>query len=382
MRPVPLLLIAALASACGPEAEGPERSADTAVRVTTVTVAKQRLPRTFEAGGVIEARTTAVLSSRLVASVRERRVAAGDRVRAGQPLVLLDSRDLDAARRRAFATVTAEEQAMRAAEADRDAAAAALALATASHARISQLHERRAATAQELDAAVESLRTAEARRASAESRVAAAAAGLEASRAGAAAAGVTASFAVIAAPFDGLVTETMVDPGDLASPGAPLVRVEDTSRFRLEVAVDESWIDAVDADQPVDILLDEEGHAAGRIVEIARTVNAASHSFGVKVELPPAPRLRSGMFARARFYGAARDALVIPREALVIRGQLPTVYVVDAGRARERVLRVNQSGDAVEVTAGLQAGEQVIVRPPASLRDGDRVDVASGGGSR
>jgi multidrug efflux pump subunit AcrA (membrane-fusion protein) len=347
------------------------------VTVTVVTASPQPLRRTMDVGGVVRARATATVASRIVATVVGRPVAAGDRVKAGQPLVRLDSRDLDAGLERADAAQRAAQQALRVAEADRAAAAAAAALARASHARIARLHEARSATPHELDSAVEALRASDAREASAEAQVAASEAALEAGRAAAAAARVAASHATLTAPFDGLVTETLVDPGDLATPGVPLVRVEDTRAFRLEVPVDESWIGFVGDGQTVDVSFDAaaDGEAAvsGTVVEIGRSVDPASHSFVVRIELAPSPRLRSGLFARARFEGPARQALVVPRDAVVVRGELPTVFVVASGVARERMLRTSDAGGAIEVTAGLSPGEQVIAAPPAALRDGDPV---------
>jgi RND family efflux transporter MFP subunit len=115
-------------------------------------------------------------------------------------------------------------------------------------------------------------------------------------------------------------------------------------------------------------------YAHGRIVEISRTVDAGSHAFLVKIELPQDRALRSGMFARARFTAGSRTALSIPQRAVVSQGQLATVYVVSANRARMRVVNVGDRSDAAaEVLAGLAAGERVIVSPPSSLRDGDPV---------
>ncbi|MEX2661744.1 MAG: efflux RND transporter periplasmic adaptor subunit, partial [Vicinamibacterales bacterium] len=126
-----------------------EDAAPLPVKVATVTM--QDGSDTFEAGGVVQARTTATLTARILAPVREVRVAPGDRVRAGQVLLVLDGADLGAQARGARAAASAAGQGITAANADREAAAAGLALARAAHARIEGLHARRSATAQELD---------------------------------------------------------------------------------------------------------------------------------------------------------------------------------------------------------------------------------------
>jgi RND family efflux transporter MFP subunit len=126
----------------------------------------------------------------------------------------------------------------------------------------------------------------------------------------------------------------------------------------------------------------------GRVAEIARAVDAASHAFLVKVELTPDARLRSGAFARVRFGGETRQALTVPETAILRAGQLPTMFVVTSdGRARRRVIRTGDADEGrIEVLAGLAPGERVILAPPPGLRDGDPVSAnppsASGTGGR
>jgi RND family efflux transporter MFP subunit len=366
-----------------------------------ITVRTATLPDTFEAGGVVRARTTAAVTSRLLAPVLRVHVSPGDRVRAGDVLVRLDDRDLAAAQRRASSGREAAEQAGRAAVSNRDAAHAALALATATHTRIAALHARKSSTDSELDEAVANLRAAEARVASAEAGVAEAAAGLSAAAAGAEGAAVGASWAVIRAPFDGLVTEKLVEAGNMATPGMPLLRLEETAVSRLEVRLDESRAHFASPGQPVTVVFDvpvgatgavsgasgadDTGAATGgtlvhdgRVTEVARAVEAGAHAYLVKIELPRGLQVPSGVFARARFAGTARPALAVPQSAVVRRGQLTSVFVVDDGRARMRLVSLGRTIDGgqagmVEVLAGVDDGEQVIDRPSAALADGVRV---------
>lgn len=348
------------------------------VRVTSVAAAMATLPRYIEAGGVVQARATATLSSRIVAPVERVLVAPEARVRAGQAVIQLDGRDLDAHARRAAASVGAHEQAVDAARADLDAARASLSVARAAHGRVVQLHAGRAATPRDMDEAVGALRAAEAHDAAAAARLRASESALLVSREAATAAGVTASFATVAAPFDGVVTEVLVDPGDLASPGTPLARVEDVRAFRVEVQVDESQAAAIDTKAPVHVVMaspafGESSALTGRVVEMSRAADAGAHTFLIKIEIPAQGGGRAGGFARARFDSAPRRVLAIPASAIVARGQLSTVFVVAEGRVRMRVVRVGVQQTEVEVLAGLASGDQVVIDPPASLRDGDRV---------
>ena len=154
----------------------------------------------FEAGGVVQARTTATLTARILAPVREVRVAPGDRVRAGQTLVVLDADALTSQARSATAAASASGQAAVAAAAEQRAAEASLALARASYDRIASLSARRSATAQELDNATGALRAAEARAASAAAATQAAGAQADSARSAGDAAGTTAGFAQVKPP--------------------------------------------------------------------------------------------------------------------------------------------------------------------------------------
>lgn len=360
--------------ACSGHDETAPTETQPAVSVAVARVAMTDMAETFESGGVVQARTTATMAARILAPVREVRVAPGDRVRAGQVLIVLDGNDLGAYARSATAAAAAADQGVTAAVAERQSADAGLALARSTHDRIAGLHARRSATAQELDDATAALRAAEARAAGAAARVEAAASGVHGARANAEAAGTTASFARITAPFDGVVTEKMVEPGNMASPGTPLMRLEDTRGFRLDVRVDESRVGEIAPGATVPVSLDSGTGGAtatvnGTVTEIGRAVDADARAFLVKIALPEVPGLRSGTFGRAHFSGRARRALAVPPDALVRHGQMTSVFAVENGIARVRLVSVR----GTEVLAGLSEGDVVIVSPPPSLADGRRV---------
>jgi RND family efflux transporter MFP subunit len=374
-----LAAAAVSAAACSSSAhDGPAAATAEPMAVHTATVAESTITDAFEAGGVVQARTSATVAARVMAPVLAVRVAPGDRVRAGQVLVELDGRDLTASARSATAGATGARDGAAAADAEARAAQAALTLAKATHARIAALYEKKSATAQELDNAAAGLAAAEARVAGAQARVQEAAAGIERATAASDAAAATAGFLRVTAPFDGLVTEKLVEPGNMATPGLPLIRLEDTRAFRLEVRVDESRVGRVSPGSLLDVVLEGPDGAArtvqGTVQEVSRAIDAGSRSFLVKIALPADASLRSGGFGRARLPGASRAGLVVPADALVRHGQVTSVFVVADGVARLRLVRVQ----GTEVLAGLKAGEIVVVGPPAGLTDGRPV----GGGKR
>jgi RND family efflux transporter MFP subunit len=350
------------------------------VPVKTVMVAMTDRAETFETAGIVQARTTATMTSRVTAPVVAVRVGPGDRVRLGQILVVLDGRDLNARAHSARAAATAAEQRAAAVEAESRAAEAMLVLDRATHERIAALHAKRSATAQELDDATASLRAGEARAAAAAARRQEATAAVSSAMADSEAASTTESFTRIVAPFDGVVTEKMIEPGNMATPGTPLVRVEDTSRFRLEVRVDESRVGMLATGTPVAVDIETGSERSGQplqgtVSEVARAVDSDARAFVVKIDLPGVGGLRSGMFGRARLSGATRRVLIVPSSAVVRRGQVTSVFVITDAVARLRMIDLA----GVEVRAGLNEGERIIVDPSPAIVDGRRV--TEGGGS-
>lgn len=370
------VLLSLVFAACAAPKPVPPAAAGAAVDVRTARAVVADIPTPIEAGGVVRARLTAQVAARLLAPITEVRVRAGDRVRKGSVLVLLDGREMVANRARAEAGLAASQQAVSAAEADGRGADAALTLARATHKRIEELHAKRSATSQELDEASAGLRGAEARAAGAQAGLSQAHAGLDAARAAAEAASVGASYAALVAPFDGIVTERLADPGAMATPGSPLLTVEDTSGFRLEVRLDESRAASVRVGDSAAVRIDTfaDGTSTGRVAEIAR-LDPMAHSFVVKIDLPQNAGLRSGLFGTARFDGPTHRSVAIPAAALIPRGQLTFVYAVDNdGTIRLRpVSAAVPVGDRVEVLAGVAAGDRIVLAPPPSLTDGARV---------
>ena len=370
----PLLISAALAGCSTGRAAAASADAAEAIAVTIAHVAMTDVASAIDSGGVVQARTTATITARILAPVREVRVSPGDQVRKGQTLIVLDGDDLAAGARAARSAALAAEQGSNAAAAELQDAQAGLALARASHDRIAGLQAKRSATAQELDDATAALRSAEARVAGAYARVSQAASAVESARAAGDQASITGSFTTIAAPFDGMIAEKLVETGNMASPGMPLLRLEDTRGFRLEVRVDESRIGQIHNGDSVPVFLGTgTSSITGTVTEVSRAVAADARTFLVKIALPDADvrGLRSGEFGKARFAGTPRRALTIPSSAVVRRGQLTSVFVVEEGVARVRLVNLSES----EVLAGLTESEMVILSPPAGVSDGRRVSV-------
>jgi multidrug efflux pump subunit AcrA (membrane-fusion protein) len=362
---------AALLTACASSpAQKPEERRVIA-SVTTAPVELTELTTSAEAGGVVRARVTALVASRVMAPIVDVRVRAGDHVHRGDVLVSLDARDLHANDAHAQAEMISALESTRAAEADVRAAESAVQLARVTHERVATLQAKRSATAEELDQAVAGLAAAEAHRAGAQARLAAANAGRDAAKAAADAATVTATYATLAAPFDGIVTERNAEPGSMAAPGTPLLTLEDPTTYRLEVRLDEARAAVVAPGGQAAVHLDSHDTTlTGHVTEVA-SVDPASHSFLAKIDLPATPAIRSGLFGRASFQGPPRQALTIPSAALVRRGQLTFVFVADTDRrVHLRPVSIGAvNDDRVEVLAGVRQGERIVTSPDSSLTD-------------
>jgi RND family efflux transporter MFP subunit len=250
-------------------------------------------------------------------------------------------------------------------------------LARSTFGRMEELASRKSISSQEFDEASARLKSAQAgyemarsRRGQVDSRLAQVEEEIRAAK-------ITRDYARIAAPFAGVVTAKSVEPGNLAAPGAPLLTIEREGAYRLEAAVEESKLPVVKTGQNVEVGLEAlDRRLAARVSEIGPAVDAASRTYTVKIDLPAVANLRSGMFGRAWFPMRARQVLAVPSAALVERGQLQSVFVVEQGAARMRLVTTGKrAAGAVEVLSGLSQGENVVSPVPAALADGAPVQV-------
>jgi len=374
-----LMPVALWLAGCGetPKTTQPSSQASP-IAVSVINASNETWPLLYEATGTVRAQTSAVISAKMSAYVREVKVQTGDRVREGQLLVTLDSRDLDVGSKHAEAARDEVRADMPEADSAIVAARANLDLAQVTFNRMQELLQKKSISNQEFDEATAKLKAAQAalemtkaRRTQLDSRLATAEQEVRS-------AGVTRTYAEVTAPFAGVVVAKSVEPGNLAMPGAPLLTIEREGAYRLEASVDESHLSAIRVGEPVSVSLDGLDHAiAAQVSEIAPAVDAASRAYTVKINLPASSSLRSGLFGRADFQLGNRSLLAIPASAIVERGQLQSVFVVNDGIARTRLITTGERvKDRVEVLSGLTPGEKLVLPIPPVLADGSAVEVA------
>ena len=339
-------------------------SPETIRNVSVLAVQSGTVPDLVEAVGTVRAVHSSDLSSQMMGNIVEIRVREGDRVRRGQVLVVIDDAQPRATLDRATAAVTAARQQLAAADSD-------LALAESTLKRYQTLYDRKSVSPQEFDEVKAREQSALARRDMAQAAQDQVKAALTQEHA-------SLDYTRIRAPFDGIVTRKKVDTGSLASPGMPILTVEEVRRYRLEVAVNENDLRYVRIGQSVPITIDalDNAELKGKINEIVPAADASTRSFLVKVELPADTRLRSGLFGRVEFSRGDRPSLVIPRTAVVERGQLQGVFVLDQNKvASLRYVTLGKpSGSTIEVLAGLQSGEFLVARPGELDLNGKRIE--------
>lgn len=302
--------------------------------VRVQTIADEPRPLAEEIVGTVRARTRATLEAKVAGRIAELPVALGQSLRAGDLVARLDVREIRAKLDQARAVL---DQARR----DRE--------------RFEALLRQQAVTQAEFDGVEARFRVAEAAVAEAETML---------------------DYAEVCAPFDGVVTRKLADVGDLASPGRPLVELEDPKSLRLEADVPEAFIGGMQAGAKLPVRVSAVNlDLEGVVAEIAPAADPNSRTFRVKLDLPDAPGLKPGLFGRVAVPVGQTRAPRVPVSALVQRGQMEMVFVVADGRAQMRLVKSGKRfGEEVELVSGVRPGERVVVEGAAALVDGQRVD--------
>ncbi len=340
-----LTVVALAAGGCARKAEAPTASGARAL--STAVVEQRQEASEVEVDGTVVGRSESTLASRLAAPVVEVRAVPGRTVRAGEVLVRLEQREADGAVEGARAAVAAADS--------------ALALARKNRSRFERLEGKGAAATFELDRARQDEALASAESAGAQ----AALRRVETDRAQ----------AVLVAPFDAVVVERLVSPGDLAIPGRPLVRLASVGGRRVEAAPGEQEAARLAIGEEVAVEVDGQTHA-GRVAEIAGAIDPATRRRTVRVDLPPGVEPAVGTFVRLHLAGPKEMRLLAPQRAIVARGGLELAWAVESGGAVAlRYVRTgaHAKGGLVEIRSGLEAGERVVLDPPADLDAGTRV---------
>ena len=302
-------------------------------------VAVRDLPQTITAEGVVEAVKQATLGAQVAGRIVELNVKAGDTVRAGQVLARIDARTADQAVAASLSQVAEAE--------------ANLANARRKHERNRDLLAQKFVSQAAVDQSEAEYKAAQAQ--------------LAAVKANAGQAVAAQSFNTITAPYAGVVGATHALVGDMAQPGRPLIMVFDPRELRVTATLPQAGLATLKLALPVQVEIASLGRTlTATKVTVIPMADARTHTTPIRLDLPAAEGLLPGQFARARFVTGTTPALAIPATAVLRRGEVTAVYVIDReGRAQLRQIRTGEAlGDGqVEVLSGLNDGERIAQNP-------------------
>ncbi len=326
--------------------------------VKTIELRPENVDEFYETAGTVKAKVITEISSRLMGSVTDIKVTEGDRVTKGDLLLTIDDRDLEQ-------RVKEAEEGRREALKSLESAKQNKSLIDTTYARYKSLFDEKAITEQEID-------EIENKKNLARLEYERAAAALEKANANLKGAKIELGFTKIAAPISGIVTEKMIEVGSMAMPGMPLLVVQDDSAFKMDVYVDELLLEKLTVGMPVSVILDAlKMEAPGEIYEIVQSVDPRSRTFLIKIDFKDG-KLRTGLYGRVMIPIGKKDALLVPKNSIVEKGQLVGVFVVDdQGRVSYRLVKLGRNFDGKsEVLSGLKSGERIIVEGVDKAVDG------------
>jgi RND family efflux transporter MFP subunit len=153
--------------------------------------------------------------------------------------------------------------------------------------------------------------------------------------------------------------------------------MEDGRALRLEADVPEAVVGTLRLGDVLPVRVDAlTTGLRGVVSEISPAGDPGSRTFLVKLDLPPEPDLRAGQFGRVALPVGETTALRVPVSAVVQRGQMEMVFVVEDGKARLRIVRTGRRfGDEVELVSGMEGGETLVVENAATLLDGQPLQI-------
>ncbi len=340
-------------SACGdsePETRITEREA-LPVRVQQVVL--ENVPEAYHYAGVVRGKHKAQLSTKLMGRVTFLDVEEGDRVQKGQVLLRIQNEDLSAQKAQVEAHIREAQAAFESAETNFE--------------RMKSLYASESATKKEFEDATTQFEMARAQMAALESRL------HEVND--------LLSYTRLTAPMSGYVVQKNADVGDMASPGMPLLAVENTGSLEVIATVPETDIPRFAPGDPVAIEISALGETVkGTVAQINPSSHANSRQFDVQVTINDGEAvagIKSGMYARVMLQKSERAVIAVPEEALTRYGQLTGLYTIDGqNRALLRWVRTGKKiGNDVEILSGLTAGESYVTVYEGRLTDGQTVKI-------
>ncbi|HSL62399.1 MAG TPA: efflux RND transporter periplasmic adaptor subunit [Desulfotignum sp.] len=326
----------------------------------TAQVETRQVPKTHEAVGTIQPLTESIIESRISGQVMAVSVSPGDRVLKGQTLVVLDNRQVTARFNQAREEKTLAEnrlgQALKGVDEDR----AELEQARAAYERSQALFDKHIVPSQQLEIDRAAFLTASARLAKTQEAVTGAKTDIRRAEQVVAEAQIALEYATVTAPESGVLLQRLVDPGDQAIPGRPLLKIQTSGYLQLEAHVREGLIHHIVRDKAYDVKIQTVDKTVTAVIrEITPWADPDTRTFLVKASLSEDPGIFPGMFGRLIIPVGHETIRVVPKTAVTRVGQLEMVHVKTAdNRFRSVYIKTGQVlGTDIEVLSGLTGDE-------------------------
>ncbi|HIJ59143.1 MAG TPA: efflux RND transporter periplasmic adaptor subunit [Nitrospirae bacterium] len=312
--------------------------------VTVREVVSSEVEEYYETTGTVKSKHISIITSKIMGTVTSISVKEGDLARKGDVLITIDDSD-------SIQRLRASQKALEAARQNKI-------LAEITYQRYKKLYEEKALSGQELDQIETQKKVAE----------------LEYERIEAInkEAQVYHSYSRIISPIDGIVTSKKIDTGSMAIVGNPLLIVEDTSTYQVECAVDESLLGKINIGTNVILNFQSTGtELRSKVTEVVPSVDQMTRTFVAKITFKGLSS-KTGQFVRVKFPIGKKEALLIPENSVVIKGQLTGVYTVDSsGLITYRLIKLgSKQGNMIEVISGLKSGDKIVVDALDKVIDG------------
>lgn len=185
-------------------------------------------------------------------------------------------------------------------------------------------------------------------------------------------------YTLITAPFAGIISQKMANAGDLATPGMPLLVLENTEHLQVVAAAPEGAALKIKKGDALAVTVPAaEFSQTGTVTEIGPSTDTASRTALVKISIHGGDSLRPGQYARVALPGeGGAKALLVPETAVFRFGQMERVFVVHNNTAQLRLVRSGEHLEGrVEILTGLNGGEQVVIQGGERLIDGQPVAI-------
>lgn len=355
-----MILILLISTGCGKHDNNIEHPLISDVQVETVS--KKPVESFYITSATVKAKTNSIVASMLTGKVTSIAVQEGDYVKKGQLLLTIDARDLSQKASGASAGIRAAQMAA-------SSAAQNAQMANRTYQRYKNLYDEKVITKQEFDqyTTQKNVAALEYQRAQA---------GVQQAQAGLGEVKVFQSYARVTAPVSGIVTQRTIDLGSTAIQGQPMLTIEakDKGGLKSEIVanIDESYLDKVKTGEEVSLEVNGKTYKR-KITKVVKYIDPTTRTFKAKVDISG---LTGGQFAKINIPVSKKDAITVPKYAVVQKGELTGVYVVDADNIISyRIVRIGKSyGDRVEVLSGLSDGDKIIISNLDKVTDGAKIN--------